>query len=379
MPKVTTIIEDGYLDHVLTNKGSSIADLSVKHNVLLMFLRHTNCWTCKETISDIAANYMSLLKYNTIPVLVHLESKKYFSEWLQKFAGDNDVIKNMLSVHDEKKHVSNAFKVKSGFPPLKHFPSAVARSSKNISDQDNLFGPEGVDFKTFPALFIIEKSKIVREFRHKVHSERADYLRILIDPDNAESPLDFELATKDNLECDGLYCAMPSKDADDALSPTPTTPKTPVLTVTDNKKKRLSCVMSPKDIEPEFDSANLTLEKVLLDKRMSKFFHLFVSREFAQENVMFWQEVNVKYKKTEDENKRRIIGDKIIKSFLNQDSILEINVSNTIKKEVVEVFMREGPLFEIFDEAVMDIQSQVLTHLFTRYCQSKLFKEMLGV
>ncbi|KAG2377679.1 hypothetical protein C9374_009195 [Naegleria lovaniensis] len=72
------------LSEMYTNIGVSVAELSKKHVVLLVFLRYFGCVFCQRNIVDIVNSLSSLIKFNCLPVFVHQESEEeanaFFSE-----------------------------------------------------------------------------------------------------------------------------------------------------------------------------------------------------------------------------------------------------------------------------------------------------------
>jgi hypothetical protein len=150
---------------------------------MLLFLRHSRCVFCKETILDIMENYRKLLQPNTIPILVHMETPDFFTNFLKEF--DNQVIMNLLRVHDENNFASTVFGIHENYRK-RDFAKVIARHvSLRLSAglTNSLITAEGVSRKRMPALFIIENETIVHEFRHLHFGEKPDYLRVLIDPE----------------------------------------------------------------------------------------------------------------------------------------------------------------------------------------------------
>ncbi|EFC38397.1 predicted protein [Naegleria gruberi] len=72
------------LETMITNIGVSVADLSKKHVVLLVFLRYFGCVFCQRSIVDIVNSLSSLIKLNCIPVFVHQESEQEADEFFSR-------------------------------------------------------------------------------------------------------------------------------------------------------------------------------------------------------------------------------------------------------------------------------------------------------
>lgn len=83
-----------------------------------------------------------------------------------------------------------------------------------------------------------------------------------------------------------------------------------------------------------------------------------------------------KYKQCTDIKKRTEMAQKIIKSFITNGSILELNITDNLRKEVTQKLESEGPIVTLFDKAILDIELTVLTDSFQRFKHSDLFTKM---
>jgi hypothetical protein len=120
------------------------------------------------------------------------------------------------------------------------------------------------------------------------------------------------------------------------------------------------------------------ISSVMNDSRCRRYMKLYAARNFSSENVLFWEEVELKYKATSKRDERHKIALGIINSFLDQDNVLGINTTNDLKHEVVRRFSYEGPELDLFDNIVSDIETEVLTDIYLRFNQTELFQEMKG-
>ncbi|MBK8557721.1 MAG: redoxin domain-containing protein [Lewinellaceae bacterium] len=73
MAELPFLEQTGIWDEMVTaNSGESLADLSEKGTVLLVFLRHFGCSFCREAISDISKRRKKLEAKGVRVVLVHM-------------------------------------------------------------------------------------------------------------------------------------------------------------------------------------------------------------------------------------------------------------------------------------------------------------------
>ena len=72
------------LDQFKTNKGFTIYEMSFVKPIMVVFIRHTGCLFCKETLSDINKNWKKILKNGTEIVIVHHSDSISFQNLIEK-------------------------------------------------------------------------------------------------------------------------------------------------------------------------------------------------------------------------------------------------------------------------------------------------------
>ncbi|KAL0485168.1 RGS12 [Acrasis kona] len=350
MKEVTTL-KPGFLDGFLTNKNVSVGKINKKHKILLLFLRHSRCCFCQEAIADIAENYTALVKYNTIPILVHMENPSYFSRFLENFAGDNEIIKNMVTVHDEDNVLSDTFGI---IKQASRIYSGYVISRALTSQYKSRPPIEGGRFLRVPSLFIIDDGVVLKEFRHVHMAQKPDYIRVLVDPDSVYAESELEPLTAEDEECPNLVCALPP-----IQKPTPSNPSV------------VSCSIR----SPQSPTEDIDLDHVLKSKSRIKYFHMHAAKVHNSENLLFWSAVQ-KFDESEDLDKRTELATKIIHTFFDSKSMLEINTTDSGKKDVIRTFNEEGPVVDLFKQTSNEVYYTLL-HLYENFKESSLFTEML--
>ncbi|KAL0490954.1 regulator of G-protein signaling [Acrasis kona] len=360
----TITLPDGFLNNIKTNKGVTLGEINKRHKILLMFLRHTKCLFCKEALKDISEAYLPLIQHNTVPIVVHIETPEFFSKFITKFADGDAIMLNLLSAYDKDFVLSKQFRIVSANDNLKemlrNLPTTIKRAAQTGYTQNPLTANSGPDPGRIPSLFIIEQGKIVNEHRHRHIGERPDYIKFMIDPENYGLQIDTAPVSRD-MFCDGVYCEMrrPEKKKEkneEKKSPT----------------NSYSCLPAPREIVVE----TLTLQDVLSDTKKIRFFHVFAARSQASENVMFIQQVNKRYKR-DDQLERERVAKNIFEVFFDSESLLELNVKQSSKNNVMKRFEEEGPVIDLFDDIARDIENHVLVHLFALFTDSDCYTDMI--
>ncbi|KAL0480728.1 RGS1 [Acrasis kona] len=371
-------IPSGFLDKIVTNKGVAIGEINKRHKVLLMFLRRIGCMFCKETLKDIAEAYNSLIQFNTVPVVVHIETPTVFANFMKEFSNGDPILLNLISAYDEDFVLSKQFQIvsMSDLPVLGNLKNTFKmfkrgyEASKNGFHQNMLTSLSGPDPLRIPSLFIIENGKIVNECRQNFIGEKTDYIQVMIDPENfGEEIIPIGPITKE-MFCDGVYCEMRPKAKQEE-------PKVEEVQIKNKSEQKYSCIPSPTAGLPEEEEAPIELKDVLNNKRRLRFFHVFAAKQHAAENVVFWQEVNGRFKKKEDDEERLRVAKNICEVFFDPESLMEINIKESSKNSVKSRLSEEGPVFDLFDGIIKEIEDHILIHLFALFTETIEFKDMV--
>mmetsp|Transcript_16020 Transcript_16020/g.19442 ORF Transcript_16020/g.19442 Transcript_16020/m.19442 type:complete len:562 (+) Transcript_16020:206-1891(+) len=141
------------------------------------------------------------------------------------------------------------------------------------------------------------------------------------------------------------------------------------------------------------------LETVLLHPKAAESLGNFLEKEWAVENVEFWEAVNHlenlgnrKIKKivlkclNEDidaviDKKRRMLEDranKIFESFIKPHSDKEINISSDCRKALVQRIDEANYSYDMFQDAKQEIYAMVEADNYSRYLASDEFKELIS-
>jgi len=154
-----------------TSAGPTVADLSRQSPVLLVFLRHTGCTFCREALTDLAQQRASMERLGTQLVLVHLGDDAAFAQFAAQY-GLGDVPR----VADPERKLYQALGLRRGSLFALLHPRVWWRGLQvAILKKHGLGVPTG-DVAQLPGVFLIRDGRVAIAYRHRLTSERPDYL-----------------------------------------------------------------------------------------------------------------------------------------------------------------------------------------------------------
>ena len=154
----------------LSQHGTDMAALSQDRPLLLVFLRHFGCTFCREAVCEIEKLRPRIESLGTQLAFVHLSTeeraKKFFDPHhfgdIARFADpDGRLYEAFGLVHAKWRQYLN--------------PRTVARMFI-ASARGNFLGVPDGDVERMPGVFLIHHARVCKSFRHKLVSDRPDYL-----------------------------------------------------------------------------------------------------------------------------------------------------------------------------------------------------------
>jgi len=109
------------------------------------------------------------------------------------------------------------------------------------------------------------------------------------------------------------------------------------------------------------------LEVVLQDQKSHEAFKHFLKKEFSDENIDFWSEVEG-YRTLKCNEKRQRKGNEIYNMYIRADAPNEVNVSYSTKKEILKFIEDNDP--SIFDKAQNQVLFLMESDSFKRFVKS---------
>lgn len=162
------------LQIMITNHGISVYEHSKKREVLLVFLRHFGCTFCKEALIELSDLRNSEKLKNAELILVHMSTEEIASKYFEKYN-----LKDVTRISDPECKFYTQFGLSKGtFNQLFGFRSWIRGIEAGIIKGYG-FGLQIGDGFQMPGVFLINKGKIITEFKHKYASDKPDYLKMV--------------------------------------------------------------------------------------------------------------------------------------------------------------------------------------------------------
>lgn len=184
------------LTRKVSQLGSTLAELSRRQPVLVVFLRHSGCTFCREALSDIAEHRTSIEEQGATIALVHMGQSEPV-DLLNKYS-----LNDLHCFRDPNCVLYDAFGLQlGGFRAL--FGIKVWWRGFWAWISGHGIGPlEGNGFR-MPGVFLIQRGKVLRAFKHLTAADRPDYVELATaPPPGDEDDQGFEIGSKSHQTAD---------------------------------------------------------------------------------------------------------------------------------------------------------------------------------
>lgn len=156
---------------VLTNKGASLALLSESSPVLLVFLRHFGCTFCREALTSLTRDRVTIEALGTTIVLVHMVDEATASEVTKKYR-----LNDLHRISDPDKTLYDSFALERGnFWQLLGLKVLFRGFIAGVIGRNSIGAPQG-DYAQLPGVFLIYKGEVVKSYRHHTAADTPDYI-----------------------------------------------------------------------------------------------------------------------------------------------------------------------------------------------------------
>ena len=159
------------LCEIRTEDGVSLADLSATAPVLLIFLRHSGCTFCRQTLSDLANAKSSLDEAGIQCVTVHMGPPSEFSATLAGFS-----LQGIRQISDPTRRLYHGLGLQRGRLRQLLGWRVWWRGFLAAIVQRHGVGKIGGDVRQLPGLFLLRHGRVVKAFHHSYSSDRPDLL-----------------------------------------------------------------------------------------------------------------------------------------------------------------------------------------------------------
>lgn len=153
-----------------TQSGTGLVELCERSSVLLVFLRHSGCPFCRETLSDLAASLPALNAAQVRPVLVHMGSQERLVRLLQRYG-----LTGLDYITDRSRRLYRAFGLGKTSPLGLFSIRLIWRGFQAAVLEGHGAGAPDGSVLQLPGAFLLNDCLIVQRVRRREMSGRIDY------------------------------------------------------------------------------------------------------------------------------------------------------------------------------------------------------------
>ena len=170
------------VDRMLSQRGASLIELSRQHPLLLVFLRHSGCTFCRESVCDVATHRRQIESGGTQIAFVHMGQKEPI-ELLEKYR-----LTDLHVFRDHSCSLYDAFGLKMGTFGQLFGPNVWWRAFRAFF-QGHRTGPADGNVLRMPGVFLMQDGQIVRAYRHQSAADLPDYVQLATLPTETDVEL----------------------------------------------------------------------------------------------------------------------------------------------------------------------------------------------
>jgi peroxiredoxin len=168
----STQADPAVLAEYRSQHGQTLAEFCNGNLVFLVFLRHFGCTFCREAVSDIAQKRPTIEAQGVSLAFVHLGTEEK-AQWFFTHYGLTDVPR----FGDPDARLYQAF----GLTRAKLSQYLNSESIRRFFDaffHGHFTGFPAGEIERMPGVFLMQGTEIRKAFRHKLVSDRPDYLAL---------------------------------------------------------------------------------------------------------------------------------------------------------------------------------------------------------
>lgn len=156
-----------------TDQGLSLNDMSHSWPTLLIFLRHTGCMFCRETLGDIAAQRSRIEAAGTRMVLVHMSREQTVTRLVHRYG-----LHDLPRIRDHERVLYRAFGLALGGPLDLFGPAVWWRAWEAAMLEGHWVGLLDGEVFQLAGVFLLYHGQVLRSYRHQRASDRPDYITL---------------------------------------------------------------------------------------------------------------------------------------------------------------------------------------------------------
>lgn len=158
------------LKRARTQSGVTLAEMSERSPVLVVFLRHSGCPFCRQTLSELARIRQKFEATQTALVIVHQDNAERGAAWIQKYD-----LGHCEQISDPDCQLYREFELgKANYWDLLGPHTWWAGFKATILQRHGVTRIVG-DIQQLTGVFLIHHGKLIKAFRQKYSSDQADF------------------------------------------------------------------------------------------------------------------------------------------------------------------------------------------------------------
>lgn len=165
-------VDAGLLASYTAQTGETLAEITSKRSVLLVFLRHFGCTFCREATDEIAKKRSSIESGGAQLAFVHLGTEEKALAFFTPYG-----LQDAPRFADPEGKLYEAFGLaRADWRQILNQESILRMLVAWLNG--NFVGLPAGDVQRMPGAFLLVNGEIRKAFRHKLVSDRPDYLAL---------------------------------------------------------------------------------------------------------------------------------------------------------------------------------------------------------
>lgn len=153
--------------------GQTIAELSRRSDVFVLFLRHSGCTFCREALADLARQRQVLEAREVIPVLVHMGGNRSSGSFFARYG-----LEDLHRFSDPNCTLYRSYQLGRGRLGQLFGPAVWWRGFKASILAGHGIGKLKGDGFQLGGAFVVRDNRIVQSFRHQSSADRPSYCEL---------------------------------------------------------------------------------------------------------------------------------------------------------------------------------------------------------
>jgi hypothetical protein len=163
-------IDPTLLSAYSSQDGQTLASLAAQHTLFLVFLRHFGCAFCREAVDDLSKKRQAIESRGTPLAFVHLGTEEKASWFFKPYS-----LLDVPRFGDPEGRLYQAFGLQR-VPFRAYLKSETIFRLLSAMLEGHFTGIPAGDIHRMPGVFLFHQAEIRKAYRHKLVSDRPDYL-----------------------------------------------------------------------------------------------------------------------------------------------------------------------------------------------------------